>query len=136
MQTNNRFHNSDVREARPWLALSLLVGASLLLVACSPVESGVAGDSNSPEGTGTPQSPTPATNCPPQELTQETTVDTIEARVVTPETPSPDDSPTIPPSLIDLTEREFPDQTAATPDCEPPATITPGAPTAEQTSGE
>jgi hypothetical protein len=68
----------------------------------------------------TPQ-PTSTKHCPPQESTQETTASVSEPRTPAPATPSTE---TIPPNpdLIDLTEREFPDETAETPEC---GTVTP-----------
>jgi len=148
-QTRHQTYRDIFQKANLWFVLISLCVASLL-PACSPIESGSTNESLTPNipqafqptatienlmtdseklPKATPQ-PTSTKECPPQESTQETT-----ASVSVPRTPSSTEGSASNPDLIDLTEREFPDETASAPDC---GTVTPSPvpPTGEETPGE
>jgi hypothetical protein len=138
-QTIHQIDRGIFQKASLWLALVVLCTA-VLLPACSPsmpqafepsttIENPVNDTENNPKSTPQPTSTKP---CLPQESTEETA-----PTVSVPRTPSSTEGSASNPDLIDLTEREFPDESANTPesDCGT-VTPTPAPPTESETPSQ
>jgi hypothetical protein len=138
-QTRHQIDRGIFQKASLWLALVVLCIATLV-PACSPsippafepsatIEHPMNNTENDPNSTPQPTSTKP---CLTQESTQETAT-----TVSVPRTPSSTEGSASNPDLIDLTEREVPDESVNTPESEcGTVTPTPSPPTEGETPSQ